>query len=103
MLDDYKHDDRIYEIFKKKSSRLFANLSMIYLFVCLNKNNDEYGGIDLTFSTIFNSDIRRGLKENNDQDRILMKETNLAVGCSSSSCSTVGSLFKLSPSISSSV
>jgi hypothetical protein len=32
------------------------NLIRFYLFVCLNKNNDEYGGIGLTFSTIFNSD-----------------------------------------------
>jgi hypothetical protein len=36
---------------------------IFYLFVCLNTNKDEYGGIGFTFSTIFNSDKRRGLKE----------------------------------------
>jgi hypothetical protein len=66
-------------------------------------NKDEYGGIGLTFSTIFNSDKRRGLKENDGSHGIVMKATNLAAGCSSSYDPTTGSLFKFSPSISSSV
>jgi hypothetical protein len=72
-LDDYKHDDKIYEIyFKKKNNLNFcSNLKYeFYLLVCLNKNKDEYGGIGLTFSTMFNSDKRRGLKENNDSHGI---------------------------------
>ena len=31
-------------------------------FVCLKTNSEEYGGMGLTFSTIFSSDKRRGLE-----------------------------------------
>ncbi len=72
------------------------------MFVCLNINNDEYGGIGLTFSTIFNSDKRRGLKW-----RIYLLflnfNSNLAVVRSPSSCSmTWSSLRPSSISLSSS-
>ena len=47
----------LYEKKKKKNNKQ----EIFYLFVCWNINNDEYGGTGLTFSTIFNSDKRRGL------------------------------------------
>lgn len=54
------------ESFKEEKQffqEIFLEFSATNWFVCWKTKSDEYGGIGLTFSTMFNSESRRGLEK----------------------------------------